>query len=235
MARIFNQGEEYNEANSEELPLDTPQKKPMDIKKIAIIAGGSLVLVLIIILFTTFGGKSKDKTKSTSTAVEQTIIQTYSAFDIDRLRIAGYTGDEIETNEKQGASVDSLVEVSKQKRDEALKAEYSELRAASITAASPDYKKLMANTWLGGVDRVVTKGQSEISSKGKDNANYEKLPSKGNQLFIKITLSDGRIVFMQVRPSRYADLKDSGNMIVTYDEYSYGTEKYITNLEEVAL
>lgn len=170
----------------------------------------------------------------------ETSIQTgYTESDRSSLRGAGYTGPEIERFEKEEKPVDELLLKAKVEKDRFLQSRYKELDIeARKTEASDAYKELRDYTWLCGTPKelVYDETESYTTEIEKYNASYEKIPMRGSACLIKLTLDADKgyePVFYNIHPERYAQLKDKGNMVVTYDVVTYNGEKYICNIQEL--
>lgn len=229
---IQRQGSIYEEEPAEVIESASP-------KRIIILA---IVIIIIGILGITAytlieRGKETKAAKPDEINQSQLIDNSYTPEQIEMLRVAGYTGKEIEEYQKELADVDYLVKEAKKKQEEILKNTYEELKAASMSSASLEFKELQDKTWLGGSAKKVTTAdimQYETESK-KEIVDYVKLPARGNQLFIRLTMNDGTYAFMSVHPSRWCQLTDSGNIVVTYESIKFGEEFFIMNLTEVQI
>lgn len=165
----------------------------------------------------------------------------YTETDKSSLRGAGYTGPEIEQFEKDGKLVDDLLLKAKVEKDRFLQQRYKELDIeARKTEASDAYKELRDYTWLCGEPQelVYDETESYTTEIERYNARYEKIPLRGNACMIKLYLDEDKgysPAFYNVHPERYSQLKDSGNMVVTYDVVTYNGGKYICNISEVTI
>lgn len=152
----------------------------------------------------------------------------YTAEEKATLRAWGYTGTEIEEYQMAEVPVAELVEASRQAQEE--------MRATLANPESPEYQRLLNQTWLG--EKATTPpnfvvNQTQYSSTTVTlNADYEKVPVHGTNLFIKVELADGTHHWMECSPFRYGDLADSGNIVVTYDLITFDGVQYITNMRE---
>lgn len=235
---IMNQGSDYKEEQVEVLE----ESKPKIPKKLILIASG--ILVIGIIAITAFGlnksAENKAKAReaqqqSEEIPEEELIMVEYTPEELTTLRNWGYTGNEIEEFQNQQASVDYLVEQARAGREEVLATLYPELNKNAQKNGTREYKSLLNNTWLGGKTVKVHADDPNVfeTSNIKDNVDYIKLPSRGKQLFVKLTLSDGTNLFYNIHPTRYQELKNKGNMVVTYDTIKFGDQQFIDNLMEV--
>lgn len=247
---VMNQGSTYEEDQVEVMGGES-RKFSLPSKKLLIVGGGIFALLLSIVIgFTLLSGGDGRADSGSGFEVEDTgdgfgVIDDYDSLfeffynedDVSRLRAAGYTGYEIEQFEMSQASVAYLVEEAEEARKELLMETYQELQKELLDANSPEYKELISNTWLQGEAKSV---QSEdiytydtISK--KENVDYIKLPARGSQLFVKITMPDGTVLFHAIHPSRWQTLREEGNMIISYDEVTYGGERFIIDITEVQL
>jgi hypothetical protein len=163
---------------------------------------------------------------------------SYSDSDKELLRKMGYTGDEIEIALATGVSVDDLVEAAQELRDE----EAKEALHRMSDEASEEFQTIVNNS-IYCMPEVTFDGfdVSVDSSRLYDgsyvvNADYEKLPTYGYQLFIKVKIANGTYVFYQVTPQRWETLPDTGNIVMKVSYCMYGTynvNMYITDLQEV--
>jgi hypothetical protein len=246
---IMNQGDKYEEEKTEVLE-DTKPRIP---KKLLIVGGGVMLIGISIAAFFGNGGGKPASTPSATAIpsaqsggftdvngnpVADPFAVKYTPEDIKTLRDNGYTGTEIEEGQKVQKTVKYMVEQAKAGREALLKKMYVELDDKVRAAGSPEFKQLLALTWLQGKPITVsspdpTKYQAD---RVKENCRYTKIPSRGTQLFIKLVLdSTGEAIFMNVTPQRYNQLKDDGNMVINYDKVTFGSNSYVTNVVEVAI
>lgn len=155
----------------------------------------------------------------------------YTDEEKQQLRAWGYTGDEIEANEAEGVEASELIAAAKQEQEEA--------RATLSNPESPEYQALLNNTWLGqqalnipAYEEGVTEGAIYYNSYTL-NADYEKIPAHGYNLFLKVYLEDGSYAFMECPLLRYTQLADSGNIVVTYQTATLDGITVITDMQEV--
>lgn len=156
------------------------------------------------------------------------------------LKSYGYTGDEIELAQSLGLSVEQLVSAAQAKRDE-VTAESLERMSDHASKefqlmydysqySMPHYKYYpiddYADTW------VLKEGSFMV------NSDYEKCPTYGYQLQLKVKVANNTYAYMPVTPQRWKELDDEGNMVVTVYYTLYGPTKkkahlYITDIIEV--
>ena len=159
---------------------------------------------------------------------------SYTEDEVKKLRGYGYTGDEIEYFAQVGYSVDQLISAAQKKMDEA----YAEWRRSVLDAASPEYKELMEQTFLGNpaTRGDVKREEIVIGHNVTENVDYEKIGVYNYQAWIKVHLSIGDI-FMNIPVERYSAIPESGNIVVAFttrcgvDDTIYE----VTNLREVAV
>lgn len=175
----------------------------------------------------------------TDDIVPEDNIFKYSVDEITRLREAGYTSTEIEEFEKmEVTNIDSLVsDIELQKRKSILDHYHVFLRNAQ-ESGNEQYLYALANTWLGlAPQEVNASGEVDDYYKDSCNADYWKLPLQGYQPILKVKFVDKqdveRTVYMPVEPTTYVQLRESGNIVISYNFIkAYGCE-FITNIQEV--
>lgn len=156
------------------------------------------------------------------------------------LKSYGYTGDEIALAQSLGLSVEQLVSAAQVKRD-AVTAESLERmsdHASKEFQLMYDYSQYSmphynyypiddyADTW------VLKEGNFMV------NSDYEKCPTYGHQLQLKVKVANNTYAYMNVTPQRWKELDDEGNMVVSVHYSLYGPTKkkshlYITDIVEV--
>ncbi len=141
----------------------------------------------------------------------------YTDEQVAQLRAAGYTGDEIEKYATQMTPYDDLIRQANAARD----AYIQEAIAPLLDTASDEYKALISQTWLPLKERpdVEEWYMTSMQYQERKNLDYEKIDVYGNQLFIKVYLSDSNHddwFYVCVTPEEYMRLGESGNIIVNY-------------------
>lgn len=245
MARKWNQGREFKatkeEGDVQEAAVEGGGKKfsiPL------IVCGGAAVIALAIVLFTLFYKPGDpvedpitDPTQGESILGDddywEQFEDVFSYTDEERanLRAWGYTGTEIEENESNSVPAEDLIEQSRQAQEEA--------RATLSNPESPEYQALLNNTWLGQdsitlpqYEEGVTEAQLNYETVTL-NADYEKIPAHGHNLFLKVYLDGTNYAFMECPLLRYIQLPDAGNIVVQYTQIKVGDETIISNMSEV--
>ena len=142
---------------------------------------------------------------------------SYTIDEIQQLRAAGYTGDEIESYAALQTPYKDLIHQAEAARD----AYIQQAIAPLYDTASDEYKHFIAQTWLTLPERTDTAEWQSIAMNYSErrNLDYEKIDVYGNQLFIKIYLDDNvheDWFFCSVTPEEWNRLSDFGNIIVNY-------------------
>ena len=189
-------------------------------KTFVMIAAGIIVLLLIIFIVLASNGSEEDTPNIQEEELEWIIPDSQYSYTIDqieRLRMVGYTGREIEEFEALQIDVDELVKEATAKRD----AWVQEAIAPLYDATSQEYKDFISQTWLTLPKRNDTDDWDNIAQyyEVRKNLDYEKVETYGNQLYIKIYLDDyehNDWFFLNVTPEDWVRLKDKGNVIVAY-------------------
>lgn len=169
------------------------------------------------------------------------IIDTMDLSDASKvLKSYGYTGDEIELAKTLGVSVEQLVMAAQSLRDN--------VAAKSLERmsdhASQEFQ-MMYNYSLYSLPNFKYKAipkdaETWVWQDGSFtvNADYEKCPTYGYQLQLKVKVANGTYAYMYVTPQHWEELADSGNIVVNVSYSLYGPDKknahlYITDIVEV--
>lgn len=141
----------------------------------------------------------------------------YTDAEKSALRAAGYTGDEIDAFASQGLSASDKILQAQAERD----AWIQEAIAPLYDTASDEYKAFISQTWLTLPERSDMNDWTQVATyyTERKNLDYEKVTVYGNQLFIKVYLDDAAHkdwFFLNVTPTEWLQLNDSGNVIVNY-------------------
>jgi hypothetical protein len=229
---VMRQGENYEEAAFEttSAPVVKKNRKVLACMGIAIAA-----IILGAVFLPRVFSLPKREAAPESSAPERTqeveIFFKYEPEELEKLRAYGYTADEIEQAERDYVSADVLIERAKEDREAVLRAGIEKVS----DAASPEYKALLSQTWLGesaaNVPRLENIHDYTTETK-RENVDYVKLKPTGMQLLLRLELNNGIHVFMTVSPSRWQTLKDTGNIVVNYTVVQYGGAPFITNINE---
>lgn len=182
---------------------------------VGIIVGVVLVVIIAVVCTMSYKKKKEEEERLKAEALlaeEQEEEFKYTDAEIQSLRDAGYTGDEIELFEFDRKSAQELIEKAKAERQEMYEREI----LPYFDAASDEFKELYEDTWVG-------QGELEFDSDVDQytyhqttlNVDYEKIDPTGRQLFLKLHLKSGICCFMTVTPERYLELDDSGNIVVS--------------------
>lgn len=227
-----------------------PKMKLLQINKKYLIVGGlaaGLILLLVIVLAVSGGGSSDDpyskedldraKSKQTKIVDDTPTVVSYTQEQVDSLGSVGYTGKEIEDYGTSGVAYEQLMEDARKRQKDALKQSYVELQNECLDAGSDAYKSLIQMTWLSGAERN-TPTDPKVAMNIEDvteNVTYSKVPPRGNQLYLRLTMEDGTYTFYNVDPLQFAKCKDTGNMVITYNKLTYNDDVFITNIKEVPI
>lgn len=239
-------GDKVEEDNDEDI-LDSSnngnqQKKITDtgIGGKAILIIGGLILIILIGAVGVFAVK-----KSNDKHAEELLAQleaedppfTYTGEQLKQLRTQGFTGDEIEQFQ-----IDEIPFESKMEEAEAdKKAKYDKDIKPYLDGASDEFNQLLEQTWLYGPDLTYDVNQADTTWYRKNmtlNLDYDKIPAKGIQCFVRLTLKERTeenepiYMFMMIDPIRYAELPQSGNIVVYVEYYVTDQGTVITHLEE---
>ena len=163
---------------------------------------------------------------------------TYTLDEIQQLREAGYTASAIEDISKKGVAFADAIKQAKDERTRYVMKLYKELDPkAQQGSQSDEYKALLEQTWLGGDLRPVVKEANQMytTKSIRENCRYTKVSPNGGELFIRLVLKNGDALYFNVHPSTYEQLDDEGNMVIDYDQVTYGEYIYYTNIKEVPI
>lgn len=154
-----------------------------------------------------------------------------------QMRAYGYTADEIDMAVQMGVTLQQLEDEAKAAQD--VKAVEALKRMSDH--GSKEFKRMKKYS-IFAMPRV-TFDNVKASSLRDDydasyivNADYEKCPTYGLQLFIKVKVANKTYAFMSVTPERWRSLPDTGNIVVQVSMRVYGSKHvntYITDIVEV--
>lgn len=230
-----NQQVQQNVSNDSD---DSDDKKKGGISPKFLLIGVGVFIIVIILMFVFSGLNSADKPQETTNPgmdefgnpidpetglpiqyIEPEVPEFpgYSFDETEALRAAGYTGYEIEQFEAEARDYNELIA----EAEAARQAWIDEAVAPLYDTASDEYKNSVRNTWLGLPERTDVEDFTETGSYYEEtkNLDYEKVEPRGQQLFVKVYLDDSShetYFFVNVEPSDYLKLNDSGNVVVTY-------------------
>lgn len=141
----------------------------------------------------------------------------YTTAEIEQLRAAGYTGDEIEDYQTMETPVQDLLDMAEEARKD-----YLANLAKKYDVTTPEFEEYISQTWLSLPPRTDADEWTEIASYYTDRKNfdYEKVEPHGNQLWLKIYLDDNiheNWFYLNVKPEDWVRLNDYGNVIVNYE------------------
>lgn len=157
----------------------------------------------------------------------------YSDDEIQQLREAGYTGQEIEKFASQGLRVTTKIAEAKAEQRQF----FEENLADYLDGKSEKYKELETYTWLGQQELIFDANNIDNWNNKEivKNCDYVKVPARGYQTFLRVEISDGNYAFMLVRPERYQQLPQTGNIVVYLRYYTTGDTTIIYQIEEKSI
>lgn len=207
--------------------------------KMILIIAGVLVVILIAVIGVFAIKKNNDKHAEELLAQleEEEVAFQYTDNERKELRANGYTGDEIEQFQIDEIPSDRKIEEAEADRKEV----YDKEIKPYLDGASDEFNQLLEQTWLYGPDLTydVSLVDSEWYRKNMTlNLDYDKIPAKGIQCFVRLTLKERTeenepvYMFMMIDPIRYAELPESGNIVVYVEYYVTDQGTVITHLEE---
>lgn len=155
---------------------------------------------------------------------------SYSDDEIEQLRQAGYTGYEIEKFASQGLRVTTKIAEAKAEQRQF----FEDNIADYLDGKSEKYKELETYTWLGQDELIFDAEHFEEWSNKETvkNCDYVKVPARGYQTFLRIEITKGKYAYMLVRPERYQQLPQAGNIVVYMKYYTTGDTTIIYQIEE---
>ena len=161
------------------------------------------------------------ETQNTSELEIENVAFSYTDDEKSMLRARGYTAEDIEEGERLETDAKELIDKADQERKEYLDKTMKPL----FDTASPEYKRNAATTWLGLKDNMdgikkIKKSIPYTEYEAIKNFDYERIPIRGHQPFIKIYIDGTKHkdwIFMSVSPQRYNELKARGNIIVRFN------------------
>lgn len=212
-----------------------PEAKGKSGSRKLLILGGAIAAILIVVLSIAGGAliiKDKQEGADFLEDIEETVPFAYTLDEVEALRLAGYTGDEIEEYEYAEQDAQYLIDEAEKER----KKQYEKEIAPYFDSASEEFKSVYEDTWVGQPELTFdTNAEGYSYFVETMNVDYEKLPPRGNQLFIKFTLPNSeKVAFTTITPERWVTLNDSGNIVlsVSFTKTSDG-KRIITDISEV--
>lgn len=244
------QPKQQADQQTEQQPQEQPakSKKKIPIKYIAIGGAAIFVIVITLVIIINVFSKNNDIMGTPGSVPEdplpanpidddfdaylETIEVAYSYTEEEKqeLRAWGYTGDEIEQFESEERDVAELVAASKQAQEE--------MRATLSNPESEEYKALLNDTWLGQPSFDLPEYNDSVPYEVEYhsytfNADYEKIPAHGTNLYLKVDMGDGSFHFMECPLDLYMKLADAGNIVVTYKTVTYQGVTVIYDMKNV--
>ena len=173
---------------------------------------------------------------NTGTTTESDI--TTDNASVEALRRAGYTGDEIDIALNNNMNNDELLATSEELQNEVAK----EALIRMSDTASPEFQeRTNYSVYCMPLNQFDTYDPTIPGSINGEysyivNADFEKVPTYGLQLFIKCKIADGTYIFYNITPARWEELPDTGNIVLRINYRLYGTtaiNMWVTSIEEV--
>jgi hypothetical protein len=167
------------------------------------------------------------------------------AEDIEKLRAAGYTANEIEQFEAD--KVDDIAPLLKKAatdKQRFLLEQYQFLQERMASGIDEETSYIFNNSIFSLPGQEMTEAELDswglpvpaLRSTFRENVNYTKLPLMGSQCLLKLSLEDGTILFFYVSPERYAELtQDEGNIVIKYTVIEWRGCRFIGNIEELPI
>lgn len=251
---VLKQGENYEETednNLEEQEESKPKKSKLpnvslDLKLVIGIVIGVILVILLVYGFMSKSSNSDEVSDEFYDPIDDEIYENITEDDYEeptynlsfddatrkRLRILGYTGDEIDYAYAQGIDEDELIETAEKDFEEA---QLKELKKLANKSSNSNLKYLFNETQAGLKSLPVpSKKQIGGLTEERFNVDYKKVSPRGNQLYIKLDLGKMGTSFMQLDPVDYIKLKSSGNIVVDITYRKIGSNYYIVDMEEVS-
>lgn len=244
MAEEMKQGDTLNvqDENLEQEDVETEDDEKFskkDIIKYAAIGGAVLIIAIsaLVVYSKVKGnisiGESTEDSYVDDTGVDlfdEVMADIWDEETIESLRNAGYTGYEIEEAEQNGEDPQAMLE-------EAVAAQEAEAKKyiSDLVNDTPKLKALYNQTFLGNdsLGEISPLGEDEYEEFYSEvkNLDYVKIGGYGNQLWIKLRYRK-QWLFMAVEPSRYAELRDKGNMVLSIDYVKHDGKIIVTGMSE---
>lgn len=246
MEESMKQGDNYSpEGIENEEGEDTPiiqsnpnftdggEKKKIVMVALVITAVFILLIFAIVVSCVIKNKKAEEEQRRAEELLQEELEEVfeYTNEQVEALRTAGYTGKEIETFEYEEQDFDSLIKSAEAARKQIMEKEV----LPYFDNASEEFKELYANTWIGQKELTFDTSEEDYTLHSTTvNVDYEKLPARGHQLFIKYYLKNGDACFMYITPKRYVELNDSGNIVLRIEYVQTADGKQIVvSAEEV--
>lgn len=220
---------------------ERPEREPLFIKYF--VARGGVVLVGIVLLVVGAIILNKRAVKMQEEEESKRIDEimqtetsmyyfTYSREEKEELRLAGYTGTEIEEFEMNGLDAQEKI----REAEEARKAKYDEELKPYFAGASDKFMELWNDSWVGQDSFDVSSDLNTYQTYTmKLNLDYEKVASTGYQCWLKVYLEEDSYFFIFIGPQRWTELADRGNMVLelTYTNQGENGKSVITGWREI--
>ena len=166
---------------------------------------------------------------------EEVDLSSISTEEQITLRKLGYTGDEIALALDNGFDVKGLIDAANELHDK----ESRESLIRMSDAASDEFRMITEYSYFGqpGYEFIdYSTGEYGSFVYGIDtyiiNADYVKCPTYGSQLQLKCHVAKDLDIFYVVTPERFAELPQTGNIVLSVECTTYGEHVYVTDVFE---
>jgi hypothetical protein len=104
----------------------------------------------------------------------------------------------------------------------------------ALESGNEQYNFVLANSYLGlPPQEFIEEDERREYVTYTELVNYWKMPLQGWQPTIKIRLANDAVIYMQISPIRYNELREHGNMHIRYDYIYYKGVRAVTNIQEI--
>lgn len=203
-----------------------------------VITLGAIIFISIIILVIIFINSSKIVTDESEDfhlfgdEINEPYIFNYSDWEKRELVLRGVSTDDIEYFQSIQRPFYEILDEIQLSIDNYIRDRFIELRDLQIDE-NTFFNSLYEYTWLNGNPINVEISDYKTHVFRVENIRYIKIPPRGNQLWIRLTLLNGNNIFMSVTPEKYIQLRDDGNMVVKITFVTYNDIEFITEIVEL--
>lgn len=219
---------------------------PLSVKKVFILAVCAVAAIALVVAFIYFKPVLFPENVQEESLIEDDLPWgdfeeelplpfTYSELEADQLRAVGYTSREIEEFELQEIyDIQPLLDKQIEARKESFLNMYRAFLREALESGNEQYNYVLANTYLGlPPQEFIEEDDKRDYVTYTELVDYWKMPLQGWQPTVKVRLANEAVIYMHITPSRYEELKDSGNMHIRYDYIYYKGVKCVTNVTEI--
>lgn len=140
-----------------------------------------------------------------------------------QLAEAGVTADKIMQGEADLIPASTLIAQMEEEKEKLINEKFPELKKEALDGASDSYKKLLNKTYLGlkpFTIKVADEAVFNVTVSATETVPYEKLGSKGHQNFVKLKSYKYDDLYVQVPPTQYMQMRDTGSILAHYIVYT---------------